>query len=498
LAFNSFDCKGAGDYYTFGTTAYTCLVIDVNMQALFRGHTHNKFTIGSVVASFLLYAFWLLFYPMNPLVVNLLAPNMYMVPEHMVKNGYFWLLIIAVPILSIMMDAVVMFVSRTIYVDSVDEVMSEMTKVAPDTTQVKLLSEFSPIRSALLDDSSDREAAERLLPGRFPLPACTSVDMSPLGQRELPTVRFGFKRRSVSVVFCGVLAAVVLCVMGGIALHFSAAASQVLVTYSKTEQAANWWETPWLAPGYGTTSEESFECTLSAAGSCEVPVKLPANMTNPWIFYLVGPFYQSHSAYLRSEVVPELHGKEVPEQLREALCVESTRVTDDGEDIVPCGMKATSLFNDTFAVRQGGSDLEIDYSVSAWRSDVSRYNNPEDYLQRSLTSWLPDRYQEPAVFEDLGVKSEHFVDWMRPSALPRVWNRYGSINGTFEKGTTLTISIQSNYPVQGIPGSLKRVLLTEMNEMGGRHSGFGLGLIVSGVLCGLIALAVIPFVLCGK
>ena len=41
LAFPHLDMSGQGDYYTFGTICYTCLVIDVNYRVSFMTHSHN-------------------------------------------------------------------------------------------------------------------------------------------------------------------------------------------------------------------------------------------------------------------------------------------------------------------------------------------------------------------------------------------------------------------------------------------------------------------------
>merc|ERR1719210_3010489 len=76
---------------------------------------------------------------------------------------------------------------------------------------------------------------------------------------------------------------------------------------------------------------------------------------------------------------------------------------------------------------------------------------------------------------------------MRPSAVPRIWNRYGAVDETFEEGENITIEIDSNYPIATIPGGYKALILTELGMLGGRHSGFGLVLSVTGIACFFLA-----------
>merc|ERR1712070_240768 len=112
-------------------------------------------------------------------------------------------------------------------------------------------------------------------------------------------------------------------------------------------------------------------------------------------------------------------------------CVsERTRkVSGEGsDDIVPCGLKATTVFNDSFTLADAtGQVLTIDKTNIAWPSDVGRYKNPVDYGSRTHTSWLYERYPSDVITQSDGVDSELFAEWMRPAALNRVWNAYGRI-----------------------------------------------------------------------
>merc|ERR1719330_1197633 len=84
---------GVGDYYTFGTAVYTCMLVDMNYRVAFINITQNRYTIGAVLFSFVCYGIFLVVYPCTPLV-NLFTPNMYMVPMKMVSSIPFWLCLV--------------------------------------------------------------------------------------------------------------------------------------------------------------------------------------------------------------------------------------------------------------------------------------------------------------------------------------------------------------------------------------------------------------------
>jgi hypothetical protein len=212
------------------------------------------------------------------------------------------------------------------------------------------------------------------------------------------------------------------------------------------------------------------------------------------MYYAIGPFYQNFNDYLKSESTKELLGQNVPEGVRDTFCTEQTRKDSNGDNIVPCGMKATSMFNDTFNMKLEDKALAIDSSNIAWAEDVERYRNPEDYKERKKTSWLYERYPN-IVGKDEGVNNEHFATWMRPSALQRVWNPYGIIWRPLKKREMIELTIENNYPMHKFHG-WKQVVLTTTNLMGGRHNGFGLFMVISGVGCFILCLVVVVLEQC--
>jgi len=488
-AFPGMELFGTGDYYTFGTTCYTCLLLDVNYRAGFITNTHNVYTIGSIVLSFALYIFWLIAYPQNPWLADKLAPNMYMVPEHMVASPYFWICVIAVPLFAMMIDVYISFNHHHFLPDVRDRVTYHGNKAGQQDAACPadlagLVSENSDDEpSSVIRSESDSDGGVQYDPADT-----KQIDLSDFAQQRIWTHRIRHARPYLSVVYTGIMAGTVLLAMGLVALYYSESCDQIRVQYAESpERELDFMSGLWSHFPMGTRSYEKARanCSATIGGEqlCHASVLLKNGMRKPLLYYALGPFYQNYNSYMKSEVMAELTGKEVSQSQREKSCVLQTRVDSAGRQIVPCGMKATSVFNDTFEVV--GYDLV--FHDIAWKSDVQRYNNPPDYPSRPDTSWLYQRYPETIKKEE-GVKTHAFADWMRPSAVPRVWNRYGYLNEHFGPGAVLELKIRSRYPMDTIPGGYKVIVLTEYGAFGARHSGFGYILISAGALCFLLAM----------
>jgi hypothetical protein len=287
----------------------------------------------------------------------------------------------------------------------------------------------------------------------------------------------------VVLKFLSVLAVANLC-FGGWAIYASASATQIRIHYEGPDGYDPWGTKDFEVVRHQKECEHQHKRTGQT--TCRIDVKIPADMKPPiLLYYAIGPFYQNYNNYLKSEVPKELHGLDVPQSLRDEFCIKPTRIDTDGQQIVPCGMKATSVFNDSFEIK----GHHIDKSNLAWKEDLERFRNPKDYAKREKTSWLYERYPD-VVPKDEGVNNEQFLVWMRPSALERVWNPYGYIRDkTLRKGDVLTVSIESNYPMDQL-GGWKQLVLTTTGPMGGRHHGFGYCLLGSGVGCFILCIVV--------
>lgn len=482
LAFQHMDLKGVGDYYAFGTAVYSCLLVGMNYRVAFLNYTHNKYTVGSIFLSFALYVVYLILYPCQKLVTDILAPNMYMVPWRLAQVPIFWLCLLTVPAIAMIVDMTI----HTIHEQS-DEWIGRVAALRREAAKTSS-KRTTPVGGAYQPLQGDAggtpsSGAEEEDPSVDPKYLKSSgLVLSPFAQQKLTGRRY-FGAMGVSQL--GAIVGILLFMVAAGNLLESTFNTQVRIHYEG--RGNTWWSDP-----LGTKQTEVFKVqdrckhAVGTTEKCRVTVTVPEDMKPPiLLYYAVGPFYQNYNDYLKSEVTKELMGKpkDEVEALRETLCIEQTRIDASGESIVPCGMKATSVFNDTFTVE----GFEIDKRGIAWASDVHRYQNPADYHTRQGVSWLFERYPD-LVTEDEGVRNEQFAVWMRPSALWRVWNPYGFLQKELKKGQNLTVTIDSNYPVHPLDG-YKQLVLTTTGLIGGRDHAFGYLLLLSALLCWIAALS---------
>eukprot|EP00930_Biecheleria_cincta_P077727 TRINITY_DN6502_c0_g1_i2.p1 TRINITY_DN6502_c0_g1~~TRINITY_DN6502_c0_g1_i2.p1 ORF type:complete len:1452 (+),score=232.40 TRINITY_DN6502_c0_g1_i2:80-4435(+) len=481
-AFPGMESQGSGDYYTFGTICYTCLLIDVNYRAGFLTNTHNRYTIGTILLSFAGYIFWLIFYPQNYWLAHLLGPNMYAVPEHMIKCIYFWFCIVAVPLLAITLDVSIWFFFHHWFPDMKDGFLTKRAvshsnysgSEAEDDEEVpfQCVSEVSDSEYNSIGSEDD------------------AVDQSEFGQQTFKKLRTDVPRSQgyLKPFWSGIVCGTILLAIGALAYSKSEANQQIRITYALSpKQEVSWTERAWLQAPFGTKDDEVFSVSCAEQekvnSSCSVKVTLPRGLRRPLVYYSVGPYYQNYFSYMKSEVTAELEGEEVSSSKREQRCVEPTRVSADGKEIVPCGAKATSYFNDSFEI----VGHPLSKTGVAWKSDLARYNNPRDFPNRPNTTWLYEMFPG-SIDPKLNVKDPEFVSWMRPSGVPRVWNRYGYSDTDFQPGDQIEVIIKSRYPIDSIPGGFKTLVITEDGVFGTRHHGFAYVMMVLGALCFFLAI----------
>jgi phospholipid-transporting ATPase len=283
--------------------------------------------------------------------------------------------------------------------------------------------------------------------------------------------------RFMNMLFA-VIAGIILVILGGVCLNQAADVQSVTVNYMGVG-------CPWASFSTACPDLDPIEEGQKKA----ITVDLSAMNDDILVAYVVGPFFQNHHDYLESEVIQELQGMksfDALEAKRERKCVESTRRSGNTE-IVPCGLKANSVFNDTFTFSIGGEPFTIQETPGeiAWESDINRYHLQEDYGPAGKEiQKLTDIYEANVIDPERGVKTPRFVTWMRPAALDHVINRLGWIRRGDIKGkdmSQVSVEINNVFPVQEWDG-YKQLVFTEVNSMGGDEPMLGWLLIIFGVL----------------
>ncbi len=81
--------------------------------------------------------------------------------------------------------------------------------------------------------------------------------------------------------------------------------------------------------------------------NCTVTITAPQYMKAPiYIYYALEPFYQNHRHYVGSVSQRQLSGQKLSVDALEGVCEPAH--TNLGKALYPCGLKANSVFNDTF------------------------------------------------------------------------------------------------------------------------------------------------------
>ena len=139
-----------------------------------------------------------------------------------------------------------------------------------------------------------------------------------------------------------------------------------------------------------------------------------------------------------------------------------------------------------FASRQVNSSVTC--AAAGLPSGCKSYTDPATNLQYKFyypndetTQYLYETY--PRQISPLeGVTNEHFIVWMRTSALPDFRKLYGKIEGPFSAGNVLSFMIEANFEVHSF-GASKALVVSTQGQFGQINPALGVVYLVVGIIC---------------
>ncbi|CAA0827566.1 Putative ALA-interacting subunit 2 [Striga hermonthica] len=216
--------------------------------------------------------------------------------------------------------------------------------------------------------------------------------------------------------------------------------------------------------------------------NCSKSIKIPKPMKAPiYVYYQLDNYYQNHRRYVKSRDDRQLmHGLKhhdtsscAPEDINHGL------------PVVPCGLIAWSLFNDTYSFSRWSNELKVNRKGIAWTSDREHKFGKEVYpFNFQNGTLIGGATLDPAIpLSD----QEDLIVWMRTSALPTFRKLYGRLEEDLDTNDIISVELSNNYNTYSFSGAKKLVLSTS-TWLGGHNNFLGMAYISIGTFFLLIAL----------
>ena len=229
---------------------------------------------------------------------------------------------------------------------------------------------------------------------------------------------------------------------------------------------------------YDDVCQESSMCTISF----DIDQELSGDLM---LRYKLTHYYQNHRRFEESRSLEQLMGNYMDyDGMSDCSPLRSVNSSEAPENwLLPCGLSALYFFNDTYQVND--PNLLFNDTDIAWSEDVDIYK----HLNNRYTTGI--RWLESYTDFQGGQTNEHFIVWMRTSALPTIIKNYAKCKDcTIPAGTTLNITIGNNYPTTIFEGE-KYIVLETDSVLGTKNLFLGISYIVLGCILFLFLICMI-------
>lgn len=205
-----------------------------------------------------------------------------------------------------------------------------------------------------------------------------------------------------------------------------------------------------------------------------------------FIYYQLDNYYQNHRRYVKSRNDKQLRNKGAEWETNNCYPEDKTK---GNEPIVPCGLIAWSLFNDTYRFSMSNKDLNVNKKNIAWGSDTrSKFGTnvyPKNFQGGELIGGAKLNESKPLS------EQEDLIVWMRTAALPNFRKLYGKIEVDLDVNDEIEIEIENNYNTYEFGGK-KMLVLSTTTWIGGKNPFIGMSYLFVG---GLSLFCAIGFIL---